>query len=953
MQVEDKNASLSNKEKESLTRGEKDNTIEVQGVNFETKTAIKENYSAEANVIGKYYTLKVCLKDNRKTKNMVNIPIYLDGKLSKIDGSGCMRWSHEIKYDFSEEGSCRIFSKEIKISNNKKKEFKYAIDYVNDTVTDLEKSEGCLAQQKNVEKGFVKEDPINLGDINLYYNDDQTKRKSDFRFKRFHTKIASCLKVAKTGKSVRFAELRLKITNLETGEISYGKSPSLKTNEGGCFTTVFSSQYEQYLYSHWMSIDVEVSVLSGPLKGTKTNRIAYINPWEPSRGTFGIGEVGRVPQEREFQNKYAKFHLDGVMYIQIGNDTNNMQIDNYLGLTLAKTYQVVLNPYVDREHRYSPGEVPIRRLVSEGKFKLSMVVLAPKKGDMLIHKDNYENFEYITGAQKIVDVKNGVINEIMTIPFPINELPRLAVRTMSIFKIEPINDTGLRPTVVTGFFKARIPWIKTNVIQAHSLNLPNYVEQVWDEAFKDKENGQRIPKMDIDLSEIDSRCSKSFKKDTELCMKGMKEILTTDFDENTIGYNKYVDSLFSRLKLQNNDHVKNNLSKISPKQIYVNYLKNKMPKIEVIDNEKAFEKYNLNIKSEDYDAILPENKSINGMTENMISEFCKLGSYSMKVDGKLRPEQDSKYYYNDCLKYPSNYFDIQVLRHVDKIENLGDSYTNGFGFNLGERYNVSENDSNYTTDNRSDYIGIDTGNKIDIPFISDLPFIGKYIPNLGFKAGRTWQHNEGHTRGDGYQLSESIGTDKSLAVEKFVVNVHARFERCFLITSKSFEDQRERSRRLMGLPLIEPYKRPVFRKIEDYHKYYYPMSEFGIHKYICDKDTKLEKYTEAWYFMQARIDSSLGRDFDGPTERKILRSFRGGKSYFELRQALRDINERNLVMNNIAHGTPEDELIKSWGYLLEGSGLTKSEAAKYLVDHVEGSFPGTIEGGGADEYPDN
>ena len=82
-----------------------------------------------------------------------------------------------------------------------------------------------------------------------------------------------------------------------------------------------------------------------------------------------------------------------------------------------------------------------------------------------------------------------------------------------------------------------------------------------------------------------------------------------------------------------------------------------------------------------------------------------------------------------------------------------------------------------------------------------------------------------------------------------------------------------------------------------------------------------------------------------------MKVIRGERNYRELRKALRDISTQSLVMDNIGYKTPEDVLIRSWGHLL-GNDFTRKDAAKFLVKHVEGAFPGTIDGEGSTKYKD-
>lgn len=949
-QVEDKNSGMSNQDKKELNSKSNNDAFEIMPPRFEDVQIINEDNNQDSIIKEKYYGLRICLRDVKLNLNLSNRPVTVDGETQTADPDGCIRWNHTIPMDYQTFKSCKTFEKTIKIGRNKTKVFKYAIDFVNDRITDLERSAGCTVRGEDTKK-MSMDSPLLLDDITAKYGDELTYRLSDIRWRKYSAEISSCLFLRNnTDKAIKFQFLRLKMTNLENGDFSYASNPALRTNRKGCFVADIKLQYEQYRTSHWEKYQIDIEVLDGidgrnGFTGMRTTSHMFLNPWEP-RGKFGIGEYGRAPIEKELKNKYAKFHLDGVMIIQIGNDTKNMEVNDYLGLTVAKTYQIVMNPYVDREHRYTKEQVPIRRLVSKGRFKLSMVVLAPKEGDMLLTKENYQDFEFITGASKEVVVNNGVINEIMTIPFPMVEAPRLALRTKVIFKIEPVNDTGLRSTTVTGFFKARIPWIKTNVIQAPDLNLPNYVERIYDFGFKNEQTGENLKAEDFNLENIEETCLKKGKKeDVEDCLKGMKEILLTGYDEKTKGYNKYVKDMFSRLELQG-AHAKKVPKNLSGKQIYSNHLRKFIPDIKIINKSDAARDYGIHFSRDDYDKVFLENQSIDAMSKNMVKQMCRFGVLH-RSEYKYAAKNDVfKFLVKDCNKNPMRYFDVKSTRHVNKVESIGDSYTNGLGIHFGENQGVAFDKSVSVSDNTSRYQGVDAGVKVDMPFVSDIPIFGDNLPNVGWKAGTTISRNETIGTRDGLQKAESVGSDLGLAVEKFVVDLSVDFERCFMIISKDIPALKKGARNALKSPIdylfgSEEEKKALFKE-----KYNWDMKF-----YICDEESKIEEYTEAWYFIQAKMDSSMMRDHDGVTERKILKVIRGTKNYNELLQALKNLKATTLYTNNIGHNTPDDELITAWGHLVEG-GLPKSEAKGFLVDHVEGAFPGTIEGDGAITWQD-
>lgn len=967
MQVEDKNTNLSSEDKEELVTKSDKAAFEVTSVRFEDRQVIREDLSQDSTVKEKYYGLLVCLRDIKLNRDLNNRAVYVDGQKQLTDVNGCLRWNHQIAIDHTSFKSCQVYEKTLKIGKNNIKIFRYAIDYINDVVTDLDRSQGCTVRGEQNQKMSV-DSPFIMDDIQVEYGDELTDRLSDLRYRKYKAVFRSCIDLRhNTERSLKFQYLRLKVMNLENGDISYATNSVLRTNKRGCFVADVNLQYEQYRTSHWEKYRIDIEVLEGidgrnSFTGMRTQGFVWLNPWEP-RGEFSIGEFGREPSEKELKNKYAKFHLDGVMIIQIGNDTKKMQVNDYLGLTVAKTYQIVMNPYVDREHRFTKEQVTIRKLVSKGKFRLSMVVLAPKEGDMLLNKNTFHNFEFITGASKEVTVNNGVINEIMTIPFPMVDIPRLALRTMAVFKIEPVNDTGLRSTTVTGFFKARIPWIKTNVIQAPDLNLPSYIKDVYQYGFKGKNAGELLSKEEFDLGNIDSTCleKNDGRKISESdCVKGVKEILLTGYDKKTRNYNTFVENMLGRLELQGGKHEKIIPKTLSPKKIYSNHLKKHIKNLHVLSKEQASDVHGIHFRRDDYDQVFKENMAIHGMSQNMINQMCRYGVLhrsEFKYEANTKGAQGLLQH---CKSDPGKYFNVKSVRHVNRVRGVGDSYTNGFSvyFSEGQGVNFDKTDSiNY---NISRYFGVDMGTKVDLPFvdkISELPYINKIpraksalsaLPNIGFKTGTTKSRNESISTRDGINFVENIGTDAGLAVEKFVVDLNADFERCSLIVSKDIPAFRKIGVKSLIHP-IKYFMNLAFSQDAAKTDWFDDQYNWGMNFYICDEESKNERYTEAWYFIQSRVDSSVIRDFDGVTERKILKVVRGRKNYDEFKQALRGLKEQTLMMDNIGRSTPEDELISTWGHLVEG-GLPKSQAKQFLVDHFEGSFPGTVEGHGSKKW---
>ena len=936
--VEDKNSGMSDENKKDLKEQIIDDSIQVSSISLDGIKVIRgEDNTVVNNISAKELTVKACLADRNLARSFKNRNVQIDGKDTTTNTDGCLFFLHKIEYDYTSKDRCAVFQKTLSYAGKKLKAIRYSIDYIANNIANLDNSPGCINEVTS--KNSQLQQAFRAEDIRLSNEGNYSELRSDKRWLDHKTKISTCLQARKNGEKVSNARIQIKATNRETGEVAYaplfltpkserrykdlsysGEYPL--TNDRGCFTADIITSYEQYRNSHWMDLDLEITVLTGELAGLSYFQTVYINPWETG-DRYGIGEIGRAPITKNFKNEYAKLHLDGVMYIQIGNDEENLKVNDYLGLTLSKTYQVVLNPYVDREHVYSSKADAVNRLVHRGKFKLSMVVLAPKENDMVINAQNYNDFEYITGIEQTVEINNGVINAVVNIPFRLVDLPRLALRTMSIFKLEPLDDTGLRSTIVTGFFKARIPWIKTNVLQSEDLNVPDFASKEWGHASKVNKKNR------FDKSTMFDNCSTFYKMSADECADELK-----NYTEEKAAYRNYVDGLFTRLS----NETKNGIQiPMSPKQIYVNHLSKSIKNLKVLNRSEFNQRYNARLSKQDYNAVFPKNKTSFEMPRSLIYRLCIFGTYKQtEIPTSWGMKKDD---HKDCLENVYKYFSMEGFRHVKKVNSTSDFYSNGFVMNTNEYAGV--NDTNYHSYSESTGKFISADASLKFP-VDKLPIIGSFI-GAGFKTGTNMNWTDSKTDSQGYTLVENIGTSKTIGIEKFVVNVNAQFERCLLIQSKEHldselaEDRRKKARVLsMG------YTEGEWGELGSHFS---PSKNFDINLYICDDQIVSQDFREAWFFMQSELHTTIGRDYDGQ-ERKLLKVFRGTVNFEELRKALRDITHNKMIHDNVGLTTPDDTLVENWGHLLDRS-FSRSEAARFIRDNMDGAFPGTIQGQGA------
>lgn len=299
-----------------------------------------------------------------------------------------------------------------------------------------------------------------------------------------------------------------------------------------------------------------------------------------------------------------------------------------------------------------------------------------------------------------------------------------------------------------------------------------------------------------------------------------------------------------------------------------------------------------------------------------------------------------------CEMEPSKYFSIKPVRHVNKVKSLGRSHSNSYVINVAEAYNVSKGEEDNHAFTKAWFFAADVGGKGNP--LKSVPFVGDWLANfvsLGFKAGRSYNLADSHSERQGYTQAENIATAQNLGIEQFVVEMDLETERCFIVRSKDFQAITLASQRSIYLPS----EYDVENELRGNKNIHHPVANFDINLYLCDSEIKKENFTESWFFIQSTVNQAFATDGDGPTEKRLLKVIRGSQSYRELHIALRNISKSSLEMDTIGHQTPADVLIKNWGHLLGGA-LPDDEAAKFLYTNVEGSFPGTIEGIGAQNF---
>ncbi len=964
---------------EDKTHETNQSVMNVDSLKITGSNNMRANKSENSMIVKKYYAISACFSENNLGQKLDRRRVEVSGTPLKngvnvTDASGCIYWEHTFDYDYTGSNRCQVHSQIVKIpSSGFQKTVNYAIDTLTDQITNLERGKGCtVLEDVDSIKAFGNNGgPLILEKINLFWAGEQDEKRSDVRTLTYRTNIQSCLKTRATDEPLTRTYINIQIRD-RSGLHEPINIENIQTDEKGCFDRLFSSPYEQFSYSHWLEKDVAIEVMEGPLQGATTGALIYINPYEIARTFFGIdSRYDNEPMVNPLP-KNNRIHIDGVMYIQIGNDVEKFTVDNNLNLTTSKAYQIVLNPRIYRGHRFTKDAAQYVKM-HDGRFRLKFMILAPDKADIEIDETNFKDFTYITGADKIVEVRDGVVNSLISIPVKLKDLPRLATRTVSVFKLEPITDTGIISSTVTGFFKAKIAWIKTNVIQSDTLQsteeqlsyrmdakeaksdmqsvsdqLASNIETVLAENMAEPSAGSDI------LNEVEGIVTDETKLQYKKCIEylftkaidGVDQTGTTTcrFSAGSFDVKENTSNPYELDDTPKNIFVKRQLGHQFPKLVYESTkakdIEEAVSVTEALNDDDAQDKAQEAKKLKEANKFnLPEGVIGSLYDKVKVSDLNKEDKRYMAVmalicrDAFPEPEQrdgllsrwlgkSENPEYKRCVRNPERFFDLSAYMHSSKIDEIMPRYSTGFNLSIGARFSTS-----YGT-NRSTYlskrVGADLGMKLPL---------GEYF-GAGIKLfdlSYTWSEGESENQ----SWSDDVSNSRSLSIEKFVIDVKGQFEKCVLFTGKDYISTATMTTMGMaaglgGAPILLPRQLNQFNEKLD--KQYY----------LCDQP-KTISVSEPWYYIQADVPSApMLSDNMGPTEKKLIKVLRGESTFEQFKKIFEDETKVYLLESGNNSATPDQKLYENWGHLLE-TVPPPAAANKLLINNYQGAFPGTIQ----------
>jgi hypothetical protein len=936
--------------------------LSVQSIRI-NNTINNRAFIGSETITRKDYTVRACLAETARGQKIDIQEVQLTGAVNKTemtDGNGCIFWEQKLNFDYSGRNLCQRFAVNIQLSGtNFSTKLEYTIDLIDDQLTDLSRSTGC--EEKRELETFrtlrsQEGDPeIQLGQLNFEYVGTTTQRRSDVRYTDYESGIGSCLTNQIDNRPIRGA---LKIVVTDPDGINEDLIIDTETDEKGCFKVTFNSQYEQYKWAHWKKKNITITLQSGPFTGKMVSRDYFVNPW--LEGTkFGYdSKYDNRPPENAVQ-KWNRVHIDQVMYVRVGNNIANFDVNNYLGLTTSKTYQIVLSPKVDRGHYFSNRSVQYVNL-PDGPFKMKFMILAPKGADIEINENNFEDFEYITGVEKIVQVKNGYIQAFVNLPMRFADLPKIATRTVSVFQLEPVNNTGLIGTTVTGFFKAKINWIRSSVIQSDVLQTETQVleERLAENYTPSKHQGviesieDQLEKGEFDINQIHN------KFDTHIQSKSAGADEQALQDIKNLQFKKFVDGLLQRLdpSLKNGGY--QDPSEVfagTPKEIYHAHLKKTREEVKVLTIGSNFEREeseeNFKVQPSQFNNVFERGIPLesDSSNEEFFKKLCRQifpekwisgGPNETGFGAWLRRKKDkhNEGDYRGCWKKPALKLKAQALRHTHRVKKVMPQHSTSFDFTIGSRLYTSYS-TNYSS-YRSIRNAVDLAGKV--PF-GDLLTQGIRI----FDVSQTVSSGEQDTT----SWSDDVSSHLHIGVEKFKIGLEGEFERCLQIEVKPFIKTATLVNQNLPLNLFDliPNIQNIFGQVNEkddlgsiyddpkYDKY---RTVIPTVYYMCNRPGE-ESFSEEWFFAQTYTpDTSLLSDSMGPTEIKFIKAIRGRKHFEQYRKAFEDQTKHYLYVDTSGTETPDLKLYENWGHIMKTEN-DPSALNKLIINNVESSFPGT------------
>lgn len=233
-------------------------------------------------------------------------------------------------------------------------------------------------------------------------------------------------------------------------EIRLSESESIlrkSSQPDGCIFWEDHVEFEIYSPEKWIEKTYFIQDVENPKQIEKLT--FYLNPWQT--GTWFSWDINNgKPPQTPADLATPTFAIQDVVYLFTGQDYS---LDSDMDLVFKKMYQLRFEPFVKRIDIST--EAPIYEPIRDGHYRLRVMVLGTTHGafspsirELSSVEDFISKYKYISGAETIVEARNGVVTSHIELPISFQDIPWLASRNQLLIELSSVDgEVGPLPTV--------------------------------------------------------------------------------------------------------------------------------------------------------------------------------------------------------------------------------------------------------------------------------------------------------------------------------------------------------------------------------------------------------------------------------------------------------------------------------------------------------------------------
>ncbi|TNF02211.1 MAG: hypothetical protein EP326_03470 [Deltaproteobacteria bacterium] len=693
----------------------------VSSLNASSIQEVFENAATVTRPTHKTFMVTVCLKESVLLDPIRNQQFSINTKTPKTtvsDANGCLRWTEKVEMKASFHNRYVLFNRTITTSGqfSGTLNIKYAFNMFTNNFVDLQHEP--LPEDQLITAG--KEDmevDFDMTDLTIYFGGYDTQHDDSRANKRVITKWIGCFKIKADMSAVSSQIIEMKVLD-ENGDVV--QEVVNKTDLKGCLRANIYTEYDQFQATRWIPRRLVVQAVDGPLKGQILNRDIYINPWVNGRNHGWDSRAGEPPQNPVGEK--AKLHLDSVRYTFLGNKEEGYKVNKYLDLSVAKSYLIELAPKINRGHSYSTNR--IIEDIYTGYFILKVSILAATKGATELTAENIDQFKFISGTQKEVEVINNKILTTIDLPFRFDQLAESAARTIAVLELTPKDPEAfnLQPVIVSGKFLASTHQLSVG-LRPHDRDL--------------------IAQSELNIT---------------------NDILRQKL--NPISALMKAAALESKWQGSPSD-IFTELHKDNPlKQEDIKTLKRSKSSLVLVEDQ---------ITEADFNSLLDDPNK-----KELLGKVCSYFFPKVLVEGILWDSYNFPAEYHGCKRNPSRYIKGTGLKHIEEITGKPQKlFTSTDKIGIGTGFLIYSGESRRTSVSKRISFGGGLSAKLEIPFLKILSL------GAGVNAdiAKVWSRDESQGTTSRAQFSRS----RNLFVDELKLGFEASINNCVLFEGVEYE----------------------------------------------------------------------------------------------------------------------------------------------------------------------